>query len=250
MGIFSLYFHSPIPVAHAAPIALDTSALGTANGFFAGPKTVATGSMTLAANAVLVCEVAIFQDVSGTGQVDSITFNGVSGTLGVASAPPAATTMRNEIWYWKTPTTGSALTASVTVNANTDGIKIHCASFTGVDQTAPLGVTNTSNGGSGNPAVSITTGTANSVSIASLSRHGNTAITATTFTNVSRANLNNVTSLIDYNLNTTATTYTATETGTAAQDWTMAVIELKPAAGGGGGGGSPVGTTFISAWWW
>lgn len=244
MGVFFLF--QPIPARAAG--ALDVSDSAVATGFSAGPRTLTPTAMTLASNAVLVCWVAIWQDVAGTGTVSAASWNGVSMVSAIAST--RSTSMAGEMWYLKNPTTGSSLSPSITVTGATDGIRVACASFTGLDNTAPLGVTNTATGASGNPAVSITTGTANSVSVAGLSRFANTAITATTFTNVVRANANSVTMVYDYNINTTATSYTATETGSAAQDWIMGVAEFKPASGGGGGGSSSNSQTFINYWWW
>lgn len=206
-------------------IALDTSNQGVATGFSVGPRTVTYSHTCTGSQLILVVWVALWQDVAGTGTVTAITYNGVALTQAIPST--TSTSMAGEMWYLIAPTTG-ANTLSVTVTGATDGIRVASGSFTGVDQTSPLGVTSTSTGASGNPAVSITTATANSVAIAGLCRFANIAITATTFTNLQRANANSVTMVLDYNLNTTATTYTATETGATANDWIMGAAEFKP----------------------
>jgi hypothetical protein len=77
--------------------------------------------------------------------------------------PPAATT----------PTTGSQ-TLSVTITGATDDIKLMAASFSGVNQSSPLDAINTAGGTSGDPSVSMTTGTANDLVTATLSRFGTT----------------------------------------------------------------------------
>lgn len=207
-------------------IAFDAVASGVATGFAVGPRTISYSHTVTGTNPLLVAWIAIFQDVANTGTVSAISYNSVSLTNCVA--PVNSVNMEGEMDYLAAPATG-AHTYSVTVTGATDGIRTATGSFTGVAQTSPLGVTNTSTGSSGNPAISITTGTANSVSVSGLSRFSNTAITASTFTNMVRANANNVTMTFNYNLNTTATTYTDTETGTAAQDWVMGIAEFMPA---------------------
>lgn len=206
-------------------IAFDASSSGVATGFNAGPRTITYSHVVTGADVVLVAWVGIFQDVALTGTVSAISYNGVAMTQAIV--PTNQVAMEGEMWYLINPATGSH-TFSVTVTGATDGIRVATASFTGVDQSSPLGVTATSVGSSGNPAISITTATANSVSVSGLVRFGNTAITASTFTNMVRANANNVTLTFDYNLNTTAGSYTNTQTGTVSQDWIMGVIELKP----------------------
>lgn len=207
-------------------IALDTSAQGVATGFATGPRTVNVTHICTGSNLLLAVWVAIFQDVSGTGTVSAITYNGVALTQAIASTVEGA--MAGEMWYLPAPATGSH-TLAVTVTGATDGIRVSSASFTGVLQVSPLGVTNTAIGITGNPAIGITTATANSVCVSGLSRHANTAITASTFTNLQRANANNVTMTQDYNLNGSTGALTNTQTGTAAQDWVMGVAEFKPA---------------------
>jgi hypothetical protein len=209
--------------------ALDTSAQGVATGFAVGPRTVTYSHTCTGSNLILVVWVAIWQDTAGTGSVTAITYNGVSLTNAIPSN--RSTSMASEMWYLIAPATG-ANTLSVTVTGATDGIRVASASFTGVLQVSPLGVTATNPSTAGNPAISITSGTANSVLVAGLCRFGNTAITATTWNNLQRANANSVTMVMDYLITTTAGSQTATETGSAAQDWIMMAAEFKPATGG------------------
>lgn len=210
-------------------IAFDASAQGVATGFNGGPRTVNVTHVCTGTSLILIVWVAIWQDTGGTGTVSAITYNGVALTRAIAST--RSTSMAGEMWYLIAPATGSH-TLAVTVTGATDGIRVASGSFTGVDQTAPLGVTNTSTGTSGNPAITLTTATANSVAVAGLCRFGNTAITASTFSNMQRANANNVTMVWDYKLTTTAGAQTATETGAVIQDWMMGAAEFKPDTGG------------------
>lgn len=212
-------------------IALDTSASFLAAGFNAGPTTLTNNYTVTGTNPILAVWVAIWQDTGGVGTVTTCTFNGVSLTKAQAVGPEGS--MAGEWWYLKAPPTGLH-SLVVTVTGAVDGIRVMPISFTGCDQTAPLGVVGptTALGISGNPAISITSGTANSVLVAGLSRFGNTAITATTWTNAQRANASNVTAVADYLITTTAGAQTATETGSVAQDWAMSAIELKPFVGG------------------
>lgn len=206
-------------------IALDNSGSGVQTGFNSGPSTISYSETCTGSNLLFTSWIAIWQDTGGVGTVSSISYNSVGLSNTIASFKEV--NMAGEMWHLVAPATG-AHTFSVTVTGAVDGIRVATASFTGVVQSSTVGVTNTAIGTTGNPAVSITTGTANSVAVAGLCRFANTAITATTFTNIVKANANNVTMAFDYNLNTTATTYTDTETGTAAQDWVMGVAEFKP----------------------
>jgi DNA-binding transcriptional regulator YdaS (Cro superfamily) len=210
-------------------IALDTSGSGVATGFAVGPRAVSYSHTCTGSNLLLAVWVAVWKDVAPTGTVSAATYNGVAMTKAVSATDSAS--MGGEMWYLIAPATG-ANTLSITVTGATDGIRVASASFTGVAQSSVVGNTNgAATGASGNPAITISNATSGSVLFSGLCRFANTAITATTWTNLVRANANNVTMTADYLITSTTGSNTNTQTGTAVQDWTMAAVEFKPVAG-------------------
>src|SRR5579862_8089618 len=94
-------------------IAPDTTTTSITTGFNAGPTTKTFNHTCTGSNLLLVFEIAIWQDVAGTGSVTSASYNGVALTS--AGAANTEVSMRSEIWYLIAPTSGSSLVCSVTV---------------------------------------------------------------------------------------------------------------------------------------
>ncbi len=85
------------------------------------------------------------------GSATSVTYNGTALTLAGASTNG---TVRSEIWYLKAPPSGAH---NVVVTApNADAVTATSMSFTGVDQTTPLGSTVTALGTGTTPSLSAT----------------------------------------------------------------------------------------------
>lgn len=211
-------------------IVLDTSANFLTAGFSAGPTTSTNSYTVTGTNPGLAVWIPIWQDVGGTGTITTCTYNGVSLTrafLGVHQG-----SMTGEWWYMAAPPTGAHTLVAILTGA-TDGFRVMPISFSGVAQTTPLGAVATQTAGSTatNPTIGITNTVGGSVVLAGLSRFGNTAITASTFTNAQRANVSNVTAVTDYLITSTTGLNTATETGAVANDEMMGAIELLAASG-------------------
>jgi RHS repeat-associated protein len=172
----------------------------------------------------------IWQDEGGTGTITSATYNGTSLTKATSTR---AGGMASEIWYLVNPATGSN-TMSVTVTGATDSIKLTAASFTGALQSSPLDASNAATGFGGNPTMSLTTGTANDLVAATLSRFGTTAAT-TNRTALYNSTASSTLGAASYQIATTTGSYSDTYTGSASADWSMAMAGFKPATGGGTG---------------
>lgn len=126
-----------------AQVALDTQPSTTTAAELTGPGTKTlnfnhrTGN---GANRLLVVGVSLNITNSSAAAVTAVTYNGVALTqAGVHN--DAAQTRRVEIWYLLAPPTGNdAVVVSVNVpGASTVGAVAGATTFTGVDQTAPVG---------------------------------------------------------------------------------------------------------------
>jgi hypothetical protein len=213
--------------AHGSPIATITSggSPGVAfnatstiihGGYTSGPTTKNWTHTTSGSNRLLVLFADIWQDVGGTGTITSATYNGVSLTKATSTRGGG---MASEIWYLANPASGSN-TMSVTVTGATDSIKLAAASFTGAHQSSPLDAVNDASGWGGNPTISLTTGTANDLVTATLSRFGTTDAT-TNRTSLYNSTASSTLGAASYQIATTPTSYSDTYTGSASADWSM-----------------------------
>ena len=116
--------------------------------------------------------------------------------------------MASEIWYLANPASGSN-TVSVTVTGATDSIKLTAASFTGAAQSSPLDASNVTSEWGGNPTMSLTTGTANDLVTATLSRFGTTDAT-TNRTSLYSSTASSTLGAASYQIATTAGSYSDT----------------------------------------
>jgi RHS repeat-associated protein len=211
----------------ASTIAVDATASSITTGYNGGPVTKHMSLTTSGSNRLLVLFGDIWQDSAGTGSITSATYNGVSLTKATSTRLVG---MASEIWYLAAPATGSS-TLSVTITGATDAIKLGAASYTGVDQSSPLDAVASARGSSGNPSANVTTLTANDVVTATLSRFSTTNA-STNRTSIYNDHVTSTLGAASYQLATTTASYKDTYTGSAAQDWSMAMAAFKPASGG------------------
>jgi hypothetical protein len=129
---------------------------------------------TSGSNPLIVLTAGIWQDVGGSGTIGSVSWNGAAFTKATSTRTTANET---EIWYLAASTTGSK-TISVTINGNTDAIKLGTASFSDVSASMPYDTVKSSNGFSTTPSVSVTPKFSSEVLVDSLARC--TALDATT----------------------------------------------------------------------
>jgi RHS repeat-associated protein len=131
---------------------------------------------------------------------------------------------------------------SVTVTGATDAIKLGTESFTNVEQTAPLDVSNGSTGTTGNPSISLTTTQTNDVIVSTLHRFSTTDA-STNRTALYKDKVTSTLAAASYQLATNAGSYSDTYTGSATADWCMLSAGFKPVTSGGGSGATT--TRFI-----
>jgi len=118
-------------------VAVDTTSTGTVSS-----NSVVTWSHTVSgANTLLICSAHI----SSGGAVSAFTFNSVALTAKATRASSASNYLV-EMWFLIAPASGTH-TVSLTLASGADNLVGGCTSFTGADQTTPLGSasTNTNN---------------------------------------------------------------------------------------------------------
>ena len=118
---------------------------GTNNVTFSHTTTTATGDRLML--------VGVSMDANGGETVNSVTYGAQSLTL-VGSRVGGSAPVRIEIWQLINPNAG---TANVVVNlsGNADGVSVGATTFTGVDQTTPLGTFVSAIGTSNAPTVNV-----------------------------------------------------------------------------------------------
>jgi len=127
-------------VALRAQVAVDTTTTGSAELTGAGARTLTISHTTAGANRLMIVGVSINITNSNATVVSGVTSGGTALTL-IGAHNDAGNTRRVEQWYLLAPPTGTA-NVIVTVNIPTgvtEGVAAGVTTFTGVDQTVPLG---------------------------------------------------------------------------------------------------------------
>jgi uncharacterized repeat protein (TIGR01451 family) len=123
-----------------AQVAVDTTTSGSAElaGGFGSTLTIA--HTTSGANRLMIVGVSININNGSSTTVSGITWNGTALTF-IGAHNDAGNTRRVEQWYLLSPATGSANVVVTFTLANfvTEGVAAGVTTFTGVDQTVPLG---------------------------------------------------------------------------------------------------------------
>jgi len=131
-----------VPAVSRAQVAVDSASNSTATLKGTGTKTLTFGHTTTTTGSNLLLMVGVSMDIQNvpTTGVVSVSYNGAP--LSFAGAHnDTATTRRVEMWYLLNPSTG---TNNVIVSVNIPalknvGVAAGAVTFTGVDQTSPLG---------------------------------------------------------------------------------------------------------------
>lgn len=217
-------------------IAFDTSASAT---WAPAPAAAVSWSHTVGSGSDRLLLVAIHLR-SDDETVSGITFNSVAMTF-VAAVSYGSGALRTEIWQLVNPDTGSHGIVATLVGTVTSTGGGSSMSFSGVDQTTPIGNTNTGTqdaGGGTSITTSLTTAQGNSWVVDAVTHRNDIDITA----GGSQANVlehNNGTSTIG-GMSTRATTsagsYSMSWSDGADHQWRHVLAEVRDAAGGGGGG--------------
>ena len=200
-------------------------------------RTSATFSHTVPAgdNRLLIVTVG----VRGSLSVSSVTYGGTNLALAKAESSGSSSGERTEIWYLAAPSTGAnnvVVTYASTVNP--DGIA--ALSYTGANQSNPIGATAGAQATSGtDTTVDITTTESNSLIVGGLANLGaDTDPHAPGSGTTERYDFQSGTSTISDDTyaggeesTTTAGTYTFNFTSNASDDWTIAAVEVKGVSG-------------------
>ncbi len=130
-------------------VAVDATSTGSGNNV-----TSVTVSHTTTSASDRLLLVGVSMDSTGGRTVTGVTYAGQSLTL-VGAQSGGANPVRVEIWRLVNPPSG---TANVVVNlsGSTDGVSVGATTFTGVDQTTPLGTFASAIGTSASPSVNVT----------------------------------------------------------------------------------------------
>jgi hypothetical protein len=138
-----------------------------------------TWNHTVAAGGVLFVVVATRNATDASRVVAGVTYNSVALTKAV-SIQSDANDIGSEIWYLKTPTTGSAKAVVVTLTGATGNLwSASATSLTGCDTTTLVGATQTAVASSTEVSLSLTPNRSNSWIIDSLYSKSDGAVTAT-----------------------------------------------------------------------
>ncbi len=126
-------------------VAVDASTNGSAELTGGGGNTATLSfnhTTTATANRVLVVGVSINITNAATTTVATISYNTATAMTFIGAHNDAGGTRRVEMWYLLNPASGTNLPITVTVNipfGTTEGVVAGATTFTGVDQTVPLG---------------------------------------------------------------------------------------------------------------
>jgi hypothetical protein len=215
--LFSFLSCADTRMASTSTIAFDASSTSITTGFNAGPV---TKTWTLACNScsLIVLNADIWQD---TGPIGVITSAKVGGAAMTFVASTTSVNIEAEQWYFLATSTGTQ-NISVTVTGATDAIKLATASFKGTAASSPLDTSNKTTGVSGNPSISLTTGTANDLVIDTLDRFSTTNAT-TNQTAIYHDHAASTLGAASYQLATSTGSYSDTYTASVVQDWAMVV---------------------------
>lgn len=161
--------------------------------------------------------------------VSALTYNGVA--LTTCGARAVAGGYYADSFYLLSPATGSNTLAWTL--SGTDGPTFGLISFTGNDISSPIGTVGTATGNSTTPSKAITTGTANSLIYSGLFTNSSTLATATGTNQTRRWALVDAVFGTEGSAGSTQTTTSAgsytTSYSTASAEWSLSVVEVKPA---------------------
>ena len=175
-------------------------------------------------NRLLVLTADILQHVAGTGSISSATYAGIPL---IKAAATRASNMASELWYLVAPPSG-VNTISVTTSGATDSLKFSLADYTGMNQFIPLDATSTASSTTGSPTISVTTHFTGDLVESTLSRFSTTSAT-TNRTSVFNDTSSTTLAAASYQVSGAAGSISDTYTGTASQNWSMAIAAFRPA---------------------
>src|SRR5579859_2721263 len=133
-------------------VAVDFTTSGAAELTGSGTQPInLTHNTTAASNRLLIVSVSMNISKSTAAVVSNVTYNG-TGLTPLGAHNDAGSTRRVEMWYLLNPASGNGIPIVVSVNIPTHktvGVVAASTTFTGVDQTVPLGTFVSADGATG-----------------------------------------------------------------------------------------------------
>ncbi len=187
-------------------------------------------------------------NVATQGTVSNVTFNGNAMTLVGSAIDGVGTNANSYIYMMKDASLGTTAAANVVITATNSTVLASATTFTGVNQTTPLGTFASANSSVAGATVSLTSAYASAAgelvySVGGIEQ-GNTNRTITTASGQAELSNTSNNKYIDTATSTIpgAASVSPTYTASANRNWTIGVVAIKPAPGSSGGS-----TTFTQA---
>jgi uncharacterized repeat protein (TIGR01451 family) len=148
--LFALVLFSLAPTYSSSQVAVDASTSTNSEITGTGTKTITFNHKTTGTNLLLIVGVSMTITNQTASAVTGVTYNSVTLTS-IGAHNDAGNTRRVEMWYLLNPPTGTHSTVvSINIPSNkTIGVAVGATTFTGVDQTVPLGTFVSADGAGG-----------------------------------------------------------------------------------------------------
>jgi uncharacterized repeat protein (TIGR01451 family) len=218
-------------------VAVDASTSGSAS--LAGTGTAILNfnhTTTATANRLLIVGVSINITNAPTTGVVSVTYNGTSLSF-VGAHNDAGNTRRVEMWYLLNPVSGTNLPIVVAVNipsAVTEGVAAGATTFTGVDQTVPLGTFFSANGATGANSQLDVPSVVNGMILDTLATDGTQTVTIpgpqVSQWNLRSANSTNPGVQASGSSRSGAPSVPISETFSGTSNWSLGAVSINPTA--------------------
>jgi uncharacterized repeat protein (TIGR01451 family) len=233
-GVLGLLFVLLAATVLHAQVAVDSSTNGTATLAGTGNKTLTVTHTTAGANRLLLVSVSMNVTNAATTAVTGVTYGGTALTL-VGAHNDATNTRRVEMWYLLAPATGTNVNVVVTVNipaAVNIGVVAAATTFTGVDQTVPLGTFVSANGATGGNSQLDVPSVVNGMILDTLATDGTQTITVpgpqTAQWNARSANNTNPGVRGVGSSRTGAPSVPISETFNGTSNWSLGAVSINP----------------------
>lgn len=139
-----------IPAMGWAAVAHDATTTFTSNN-----STTVGGSHTPTSTTNGIAMICVSFQRGTLPTVTGVTYNGSAATLVDGQTEVSSGQRRVELWYYKAPPSGAS-TVTATMSAITNDSRMHVSTYTGVDQTTPLGTAAKFNTFAGTASVTVT----------------------------------------------------------------------------------------------
>jgi uncharacterized repeat protein (TIGR01451 family) len=222
-------------VSVRAQVAVDSATSNTARLTGAGGPTLTIAHTTAGTNRLMIVGVSMNIKNGTTGKVSGVTYNGTALTF-LGAHNDGGSTRRVEQWYLLAPPAVSAnVVVTFAIGAGvTEGVAVGVTTFTGVDQSVPLGSFISADGATGSNSQLDVTSVVNGMILDTLAIGGNQTATVAS-PQVQEWNLNSGT-----NANTDVTGLGSARTGAPSvpisegfggtTNWSLGAVSINPSS--------------------